>query len=175
MSQPCWSSRSTDLPASAARTGGVRIWAAVLLAFAMVGCNEEGAAHRLEVARIYMGVSCGKPNSIRCDRVGLAVWSPRRLPQIEASIAGRQLTLPWKSATPGATWDMPRYRRLNYYEGFLSPAGLLDGRLHVRPDGGRYHWTGLHPKAATIRLIGRPASGPARRAVRRVYLAAGWG
>jgi hypothetical protein len=153
----------------------VRAWLAVPLALAVAGCGDAPESHRLELARIYMGVSCGKPNSIRCDRVGLAVWSPRRLPQIEASIAGRPLTLTWKSSTPGATWDMPRYRRVNYYEGFLSPAGLLDGRLRVRPDGGRHHWSGLHPKAATIRLIGRPASGPARRAVRRVYLAAGWG
>jgi hypothetical protein len=129
------------------------------LALAVVGCGAPG--HRLQVARIYMGVSCGKPNSIRCDRVGLAVWSPKRFPRIEARIDGRPLTLEWKSATPG----------LNYYEGFLSPAGLLNGRLRVRSDGGRYHWTGRHPRAATVILI----AGEGRRAKRRVYLAAGWG
>jgi hypothetical protein len=149
----------------------VRPWLAVALAVGLVGCNEDGTRHRLEVARIYMGVSCGKPNSIRCDRVGLAVWSPTRFPRIEVTIAGRPLTLTWKSATPGSSWDMPRYRRLNYYEGFLAPAGLLDGRLRVRPDGGRYHWTGLHPRQATVVL----KAGHLPRAKRRVYLAAGWG
>jgi hypothetical protein len=139
----------------------VRAWLAIpAVALAAVGCGDGGTHERLAVARIYMGVSCPTPNSIRCDRVGLAVWSPERFARLEASVAGRPLTLERKARADG----------LNYYEGFLAPAGLLDGRLRVRPDGGRYHWTGRHPRAATVVLVAGDG-----RAKRRVYLAAGWG
>jgi hypothetical protein len=135
---------------------------AILFALAVAGCGDADTDARLDVARIYMGVSCPTPNSIRCDRVGLAVWSPSRFPRLEATIAGRPVTLTRKAVT----------RRLNYYEGFLTPAGLLDGGLRVRPDGGRYRWTGRHPRAATVVLV---APGRRRWVKRRVYLAAGWG
>jgi hypothetical protein len=135
-----------------------------LTVLAFAGCGN-GGGDRFEVARIYMGVSCGKPNSIRCDRVGLAVWSRDGFAQVEASIAGRPLTLKRKPLREG----------LNYYEGFLSPAGLLDGRLRVRPDGGRYHWTGLHPRAATVVLTAGDGRGGIQRVTRRVHLAPGWG
>jgi hypothetical protein len=158
----------------------VRLWLAIPVLLAVAACGAERKDDyrkddRLSVARIYMGVACRQPNSIRCDRVGLAVWSPERFPQLEARIAGRPLTLKRRSATAGEVWDMPHYRRVNYYEGFLAPAGLIDGRLRAHPDGGRYHWTGRRPRAATVVLMGGDGSGKPQRAKRRVFLAAGWG
>ena len=52
-----------------------------------------GGAPYLSIGDAYMGVACSKPNSIACDRIGLAVWLPRRPARLTAFIAGRKLTL----------------------------------------------------------------------------------
>jgi len=41
----------------------------------------------------YMGVACGIPNSIVCDRVGLTVWLRRPAVAVSATIAGQPLKL----------------------------------------------------------------------------------
>ena len=122
-----------------------------------------------------MGVACPQPNSIRCDRVGLAVWLPKRAERLEASIAGRPLTLKWRARVRARDFDISGYRRLDYYEAYLAPAGLIDGPLRVRPERGRYYWTGLHPVNATVRLVARYSKGGVVRRTLRVGLAAGWG
>lgn len=122
-----------------------------------------------------MGVSCRLPNSIRCDGVGLAVWLPRRATRLEASIAGKPVTMRARGAAGDARFGRKRFRSVAYYEGFLQPAGLLDGPLRVRPDKGRHRWLGRHPVSATVHLTAHYGSGqPARRTI-RVDLAAGWG
>lgn len=129
----------------------------------------------LAVAQASMGVSCPQPSSIRCDRVGLAVWLPRASTRVEASIAGRPVRMRRGRDWNDARFGKRRYRRVAFYEGFLRPAGLLDGPLRVRPDGGRYHWTGRHPVTARVRLTAHyRRGGPARRTL-RVPLWAGWG
>ena len=136
----------------------------VPLLVALVACGSDPAPpqphDRLHVVRVYMGVSCPKANSIRCDRVGLAVWLRRRPARLSATIAGRPLRL---------------RRHSDHYEGFLVPAGLIDGPLRVRPDGGRYRWTGAKPVTARVRLTARFPDGRTLRRTLNVGLAAGWG
>ncbi len=134
-----------------------------MVALALAACNDtetDPPRPRPTVSRVYMGVSCPRPNSIRCDRVGLAVWLPGRTERLAASIAGRPLAM---------------HRRTDHFEGFLRPAGLIDGPLRVRPDRGRYYWTGRHPVSAKVRLIVRYRGGRRARRTLRVGLAAGWG
>jgi hypothetical protein len=58
----------------------------------------------------------------------------------------------------------------SHWEGFLRPAGLIDGPLKVRPDKGRYYWIGKHPVYARVTVS---AGGRARTV--RVPVWAGWG
>jgi hypothetical protein len=146
---------------------------------ALAGCADSGIGPqrttRLALARVYMGVACPQSNSIRCDRVGLAVWLPRRARRLEASISGRPLKMHWRAAVDAADYDITKYRRVNYYEGYLAPAGLIDGPLRVQPERGRYHWTGRHPVSTRVRLVARYESRESERATLHVGLAAGWG
>jgi hypothetical protein len=152
---------------------------AVIAWIALAGCTHVATnSHRttrLAIARVYMGVACPRPNSIRCDRVGLAVWLPDRVRRLDASISGMPVTLRWRAETDAAEWGITRYRRISYYEGYLAPARLIEGPLHVRPDRGRYYWTGRHPTSARVRLVARYGSGKVARVRMRVGLAAGWG
>jgi hypothetical protein len=78
-----------------------------------------------------MGVACPEPNSIACDRIGIAVWldsAPRRL---VARVGGRSVVLRDAHIRCGADASCPRL-----YQAMLQPAGLLDGALKVTPDEG---------------------------------------
>jgi len=96
--------------------------------------------------RPYVGVSCpGAPNSIKCDRVSITVWTRQRLSFVTIAIGGRRLQLqPLSSYQSGEGWQ---------YTGYLQPAGLLNGPLRVRPDKGRYLWYGKHPVYFTMQVI----------------------
>ena len=160
-------------------------WLALpVLALLLAGCSGDdderssppkGEA-RLELMRgsngrekgPYMGVSCPKPNSIACDRVGLAVWVAKPAATITADIAGRELRL--RSPRPTRAEG-----RETYWEGFLQPAGLRDGPLKVKPDRGTEYWRGLHPVSARVRVRATYRGGGAASRTIRVPLAAGWG
>jgi protein MpaA len=109
--------------------------------------------------RPYMGVACRTPNSIECDRVGLAVYLPKRRPaeHLAASINGQALkmSVPAGVATHGI-----------YFEGFLHPAGLKSGRLKV---------TAGQPVFAKVRITAYYRDRPARSTTRHLALAPGWG
>ena len=78
----------------------------------------------------YLGVSCGIPNSIACDRVGLSVWLRRPAVAVRATIAGAPVKLDDRQ------WSGPRrHGRRTLFAGFLQPAGIIS-RLHVTPDPG---------------------------------------
>jgi hypothetical protein len=158
-----------------------RLAAAALVA--LPGCGHAEPVHsadgqqraRLAVWRVYMGVACGKPNWIGCDRVGLAIWLPVRPRGLDASIGGRSVAMRRQSTVDAADYGARKHRPLAYYVGFLQPAGLMDGPLRVQPDGGRRHWTGLHPVEAKVRLVAHYRNGEASRRTLSVGLAAGWG
>lgn len=75
----------------------------------------------------YLGVACPVPNSIACDRVGLAVWLRRPARRVVATIGQRRFALDderWRHDTRG-----------DAHIGYLQPAGLRgDGPLAVRAD-----------------------------------------
>jgi hypothetical protein len=127
----------------------------------------------------YMGVACDTPNSIACDRVGLAVWL-RRPAIVTATIAGAPLTL------NDRTWSWAAHDSrgaLYVYSGFLQPAGLTT-RLHVIPEAKRSTWA---PNADTSTWLGTNNPDPFVRfridygpgdivfTQKHVWLSAGWG
>ena len=115
------------------------------------------------VERTFMGVSCRKPNSIRCDRVGLAVWLERPAESVTAVIAGRRFALE----------DAEAGRRPRMFVGYLRPAGLADGPLRVPfTAGGR--WTGEGAVTPRVRLWIR-AGGRIATTSLRSRLRAGFG
>ena len=78
----------------------------------------------------YMGVSCGIPNSIACDRVGLSVSLRQPAVAVTATIAGAPVRLDDRQ------WSGPRRSGLRtLFAGFLQPAGIIS-RMRVRPDPG---------------------------------------
>ncbi len=121
---------------------------------------RRGARGALRLARApYMGVACRMPNSTECDRVGLAVYLPKRAPakRLEASINGRRVEMKVPATFPSEG---------TYFEGFLKPAGLDSGPLAV---------SSKQPVFATVRITAYYRDGSSRTTVRRVGLAPGWG
>lgn len=124
---------------------------------------ERARAHRLLAGEPYLGVSCARPNSIACDRVGLAVWLRRPASRVTAEIDGRRFALddPEASAPP------------KMLAGYLQPAGLRSGALRVPAVAGD-RWFGAGDVRARVRLW--VSAGGRTRTVRvRVPLRAGWG
>ena len=131
----------------------------------------------------YIGVSCRVPNSIACDRVGLAVWLRQPAARLTATINGGTVAmgLPCGSATYRETCS--KYCRLvardqpcgTYFEGFLRPAGLLNGPLQVKPDRGRYYWIGKHETIGLVHMIATYRNGKTATIKLRVPVRAGWG
>jgi hypothetical protein len=135
----------------------------------LAACSgDESSKLTVPLARApYMGVSCdGRPNWIGCDRVGLYVYLDRRVARLKASIEGREV--PMRSAQGGPD---ARYN----WEGFLLPAGLIDGPLKVKPDRGRYYWFGKTPVSGRVRLTVFNRDGESATRTLRLPLAAGYG
>jgi hypothetical protein len=137
------------------------------------GCGAAPAPNRPATALVAarevfsqapsVGVACPTANSIACDRVGVAVWLKRAAVRVNASIDGRRVAL------------RPPRARGGWWEGYLRPAGLIDGPLRVIPDRARYVWTGRHPRDAHVAVTIIRDSGAHERATVIVPLRAGWG
>lgn len=123
-----------------------------------------------------IGVACaGAPNSIACDRVGIAAWvstTPDRPARLVATIGGRSVDLHDRTDAGFCASKRPCLR---FYTGYLQHAGLLDGELKVHPDQGRYRWYGRRPVTGTLRLRATYPNGGTAQTTRRVPLAPGWG
>jgi hypothetical protein len=107
----------------------------------------------------YMGVACRVPNSIECDRVGIAVYLPKRKPAVRLAVRinGRpvRMRIPDSVPTKGI-----------YFEGFLRHAGLDHGALDV---------TAGRPVFARVSITATYPDGSWSATARRVGLAPGWG
>lgn len=133
----------------------------------------------------YLGVRCRVPNSIACDRVGLAVWLKRPAVSVTARINGAALVLDSYGAA-AVSARVPRRQ----FTGFLHPAGIVS-RLHVRPVNGNLvttshgqtqvsvshqMWYGeSNARSPLIELTIRTSTGKTLITRLRVGLAAGWG
>jgi hypothetical protein len=148
--------------------------AALTLASAAQGRTAARGSLRL-AQHPYAGVRCPQPNSIACDRIGLAVWLVRPAVRLTATVAGKQIPM----AVPSRVRNGPGgyyCARSCYFEGALHPAGLLaPGPLHIRPDAGRYDWQGSHPRPLRVVLVAVYRDGSSAAATVRVWLHAGWG
>jgi hypothetical protein len=126
------------------------------------GAPERVAPDTLLARAPHMGVSCRRPNSIACDRVGLAVWLREAASAVSAEIDGRRFRL-----------DDPEWNgRPLSFVGYLRPAGLRDGELRVPARGNR--WLGYGDVSARVRLW-VTGGGRVRMTELDVPLRAGWG
>jgi hypothetical protein len=117
-----------------------------------------------------MGVACHIPNSIACDRVGLAVWLQRPA-TVSATIAGA----PLKLNDPTWSYVARSGRRAVYvYAGFLQPAGLTT-RLHVTPEANTPTWLGSNAPSPTVWFRLDFGRGKVVITHENVFLSAGWG
>ena len=147
----------------------------------VTGCGSDGASEpngerTLELRSnrhggVYMGVRCREPNSVSCDRVGLAIWLKDPAESLVAEIEGRRLELESPGefvAGKGTGW-----------EGYLKPAGLIDpgGPLSVTREPGQPpdYWSGRTPVDAKIRLTATYADGTTATKTIRASLHPGWG
>lgn len=129
--------------------------------------NRRWAAAREVLRRPpYMGVACPTPNSIACDRIGLAVWLDKPARRVTANIAGRHLRL----RAGGFGGQGP-----TYWEGYLQPAGLLDGPLKITADRGNDYWIGQHPLHAAVALTIKGQDRSLHHLLLSLSLAPGWG
>jgi hypothetical protein len=120
-----------------------------------------------------MGVACGIPNSIVCDRLGLSVWLSR--PAIVTATIG---------AAPPIRLDAPhwtyfvRYHGQDFYvyAGFLQPAGL-SSRFHVTPEPYKQTWDrwGSSPPSPLVRFRIDYGLGDVVLTQAHVLLRPGWG
>ena len=116
-----------------------------------------------------MGVSCHKPNSIACDRIGLTVWLAR-----PATVTARISAAPLRLNDP--TWSYVAYQGgipLYVYAGFFHLAGLVT-RLHVVPVGAAT-WLGANPPSPLVRFRVDYGRGDVVISREHVSLHAGWG
>jgi hypothetical protein len=106
------------------------------LPFSGPGIVEPAAAAFLQSPS--MGVACPIPNSIACDRLGLAVWLTRRA-TVTATIAdGPRIRLD----DPHWSYFVRDHGRAIYvYTGFLQPAGFTT-RFHIIPKADTQTWDG---------------------------------
>jgi hypothetical protein len=130
--------------------------------------SDESPDLTLPLARApYMGVTCdGRPNWIGCDRVGLFVYLDRHVARLTATIEGRRVPMRRVRGGEGSGHD---------WEGFLRPAGLIDGPLKVRPDRGRYYWFGKTPVSGRVRLTVFDGDHESSTRTLHLPLAAGYG
>jgi hypothetical protein len=109
--------------------------------FGGFGVVEPSAAVFLQPPS--MGVACGVPDSIACDRVGLAVLLPRRATVIAVIADGPPIRLD----SPHWSYFVRDHGRGIYaYAGFLQPAGLTT-RFHIRPKPNTQTWDGSSSNA----------------------------
>lgn len=118
----------------------------------------------------YMGVSCSVPNSVACDRVGLAIWLRRPAYSVDASIAGAPFRLDWFGDEYRFGRQSPPRRA---FTGYLQPAGIV-GRLHVRPLTGAM-WYGSGNPLPMVWVLINYGRGRYVLTQLRVPLNTGWG
>ncbi|MGI9184333.1 MAG: hypothetical protein ACR2GZ_05105 [Solirubrobacteraceae bacterium] len=117
------------------------------IADSLRGCPAPQRRSRLGYSWApFLGVACGKPNSMACDRIGIGVNASRPAVLVVVGVAGRVVTL------------SPPSSGSNLWQGYLQDAGPEHGPLRVRPVSGTRLWFGspeLYPHArVTAFLVG---------------------
>ena len=106
------------------------------------GCGRPRAAARLGYAWApFLGVTCGRPGSIACDRIGIGVRANRPTRLVVVRVAGHLVSL----SPPSAGSDL--------WQGYLQNAGPGRGPLRVHPAAGAHRWFGSPEVYAHARVI----------------------
>jgi hypothetical protein len=129
------------------------------------------APHALFWQAPYMGVACSVPNSIGCDRVGVAVWLRRPAVGVTAWIAGKVVRLSTGPTSP-SQWSNRPLR--TGFTGYVQPAGLLTA-FRVAPEPGTDTWLGAPTPAPIVTFRVDYGHGDVVATRQRVPLMAGWG
>jgi hypothetical protein len=117
----------------------------------------------------YMGVRCPVPNSIACDRIGLAIWLKRPAYSVRASIDGRPLAMD-RFGDQLISAARPRTE----FDGYLRPAGIVSN-MHVRAVPGTSTWLGDPTPFAAVWLLIDYGHSRYVTTHLQVPLMAGWG
>jgi hypothetical protein len=130
------------------------------------GCPPARVAQRLrESAEPFLGVACGVPNSITCDRVAIGVGVPRPARLVMVNVAGRWVTLsPPTDGPPDQTWL-----------GYLYNAGLRQGPLDVGISPSASRWLGTPEVQPPVTLEVFFADGTVGTLTGRGFLHPGFG
>jgi hypothetical protein len=141
----------------------------LVLGNSLHGCPTRDDARRLAVdpSAITVGVACGIPNSIVCDRVGIGVWLSQPAELVVAQVAGRLATLfpPDDPAWPGH----------GLWQGYLYGLGPWHGPLAPHLAAGQTHWYGWPPVSVPLRLVAFLPDGTVRVLSTAVGLHPGFG
>jgi hypothetical protein len=109
-------------------------------------------------SRIYVGVSCPEPNSIRCGRIGIAIWPNGSVDDLKAQIGPYAASLRESG---------------DHFEGFVTANDLSAEPFAIHAsDAGR--WIGDPPARVDLRVTGS-ADGARIDVTFRADIAAGWG
>ena len=119
----------------------------------------------------YMGVACPVPNSIACDRVGLAVWLRRPAVSVAATVAGVIIHLHTGPRNPAYRTNRPVRAG---FGGYLQPAGL-GSKFHMKTTPGEPLWFGERPPTPLVRFRIDYGDGNVVATHERVMIMAGWG
>jgi len=130
------------------------------------GCPPARDARRLrESAEPFLGVACGVPNSISCDRVAVGVNLARAAMLVMVNVAGRWVTLsPPTDGPPDQLWL-----------GYLYNAGLRRGPLDVGIPPRATRWFGTPEVYPPVALEVFFADGTVGTLAVRGFLHAGFG
>jgi len=118
-----------------------------------------------------MGVACPVPNSIACDRVGLAVWLRRPAVAVTATIAGMTIHLHTGPGNPAYRTNRPVRAG---FGGYLHPAGLAS-KFHLTTTPGEPLWFGERAPTPLVRFRIDYGDGDVVSTRKRVMIMAGWG
>jgi hypothetical protein len=111
------------------------------------------------------------------------VWLRRPATRLTATINGRTVAMGVPCGSARYHESCPEYCRLvareqpcgTLFEGFLRPAGLLNGSLKVRPDRGRYYWVGTHETVGLVRMTATYPNARTATVMIPVPVRPGWG
>jgi hypothetical protein len=137
-----------------------------ILCVAASGCGSDRAQRRLdESAEPFLGVACGVPNSITCDRVGVGVNAPAATTLVMVHVAGRWVRLSPPTDSPGD----------HLWLGYLRDAGLRHGALDVGIPPVATRWFGTPEVQPPVTVAVFFADGTVSTLTARGFLHPGFG
>ncbi len=109
-------------------------------------------------SRVRVGIACPLANSIRCGRVGIAVWPEGAVDHLVAQIGSYVATL---------------HRTGDFYAGYVDAGDLAAPPFAIRASAAG-QWLGDPPASVDVRVSGS-ADGLPIDVTFRTEIAAGWG